>query len=664
VPAASEQEASPRIAVVFGGLILVMLVAALDQTIVATALPTIVGDLGGLNHISWVVTAYLLAQTAVTPLYGKLGDLYGRKVVLQAGLVVFLLGSVLCGVSQTFTELILFRALQGLGGGGLMVSAQAAIGDVVPARERGRYQGIFGGVFGLASVAGPLLGGFLTSEASWRWIFYINVPIGAVAFAVLAKTLPSRKEETHRTIDFLGVALLASGLSAIVLLTTLGGNTYAWGSPEIVGLGVAGVLLLVAFAWVERRAPEPVLPLRLFSNRVFSVTSGVGLIIGFALFGSITYLPLFLQVVNGASPTGSGLQLLPLMGGLLITSIGSGQLISRTGRYKIFPILGTAVMIVGLYLLSLMDAGTSAGEASLYMFVLGLGLGLVMQVLVVAVQNAVEYSDLGVATAGATLFRSIGGCLGTALLGAVFAGQLSSHLKADLPASAAASTGALSSGSVNPAALKQLPPAIHTAYIHAFTGSLNTVFLVAASIGVLAFLLSWLIAELPLRDTVATSSVGESFAMPRSGDSLDEIARGLSVLTRRENTRQIIERIAARAGVELPPIQCWTLARVAQDPRLEPGALARSRNLEPALVEDAIAELTGAGLLSGAGGGSQAGRAGLSLTPTGESILQRLVAARREGLEEYLKGWSPQQHHELAALLSRLADDLTHPAPG
>src|SRR3954470_12765276 len=464
------------ILVVVSGLMLVMLLASLDQTIVSTALPTIVRDLGGLEHLSWVVTAYLLAVTAVTPLYGKLGDLFGRKIVLQAALVLFLAGSALCGLAQGMTELIAFRAIQGLGGGGLLVSAQAAIGDVVAPADRGRYTGLFGAVFGVSSVAGPLIGGFMTTHISWRSIFYVNLPLGVLALIVLGVTLPSVTERRSHAIDYAGTLLLALGLSAVILLTTLGGNTYDWGSPAIIGMGVFGVACLVALTFVERRAPEPILPPALFRNRVFVVTSAVGFVIGFALFGALTFLPLFQQTVRGLSPTASGLQLLPVMGGLLITSIVSGQLIARTGRYKVFPILGTAVAALGMYLLSSLDETTSTGVAAFHMLILGLGLGMVMQVLVLVVQNSVPYDMLGVATSGSTLFRSIGGSLGTAILGAIFSGRLAAEV---------------ASGDTQ---------------VHAFTDSLHVVFLVAGVV-VIAFALSWLIPEAPLRKTVDATVV-------------------------------------------------------------------------------------------------------------------------------------------------------------
>ncbi|MGC2190907.1 MAG: MDR family MFS transporter [Candidatus Dormiibacterota bacterium] len=490
-----------RVLLVIGALMMGMLLAALDQTIVATALPTIAGDLHGLSHLSWVVTGYLLAATVSTPLWGKLGDMYGRKVFFQASIVIFLVGSALSGLSTSMIELIAFRALQGLGAGGLMVGAQAIIGDVVPPRDRGKYQGIFGGVFGLASVAGPLLGGFFVQNLSWHWIFYINLPLGALALVVTTGALPSALRRVQHVIDYIGAVLLAGGVTCLVLLTTLGGTTYPWGSGPIVILAVLGVVLLTIFIIVERRAAEPILPLHLFRNRVFSATSAIGFIVGFSMFGAITYLPTYLQIVRGASPTGSGLELLPLMAGLLVTSIGSGLLISRWGRYKIFPILGTAVMTVGLYLFSLLGVNTSTLTISAFMVVLGLGLGGVMQVLVIAVQNAVPHSELGVATSGATFFRSIGGSFGTAIFGAIFANVLTGNLThylagTRLPAGFSGAAGA------SPAALAKLPPAVHTGYIQAVNASLHPVFLWAVPFAILAFAITWLLKEVPLRKTL------------------------------------------------------------------------------------------------------------------------------------------------------------------
>jgi EmrB/QacA subfamily drug resistance transporter len=497
-----------RVLVIICALMLGMFLAALDQTIVSTALPTIVADLHGASHLAWIVVAYLLAATVSTPLWGKLGDQYGRKFFFQMAIVIFLAGSVCSGLSHSMIELIAFRAVQGLGGGGLMVGTQAIVGDVVSPRERGRYQGLFGAVFGIASIIGPLLGGVFVEQLSWRWIFYINVPIGAVALLVIASQVPGNLRRVHHDIDYLGTTALVLGATCLVLFTSLGGTTYRWASAPIIGLGIAGAVLVAVFALVERRAIEPVLPLHLFSIRAFSVTSVVGFIVGFAMFGAVTYLPVFFQIVHGESPTISGLQLLPLLAGMVVCSTGSGLIISRTGRYRVFPIVGTGLITVGLFLLSRMGVGTNPVLAAMYMFVLGVGLGCVMQVLVLIVQNAVPYSELGVATSGATFFRSIGGSFGTAIFGAIFSnvlvGNLVRHLHgAKLPSG-------LSTSSVTPAILDKLPPVVHHGLAAAYAQSIQTVFIIAAPIGLIAFLASWLIPVMELR-----RAVGPGAASPK-----------------------------------------------------------------------------------------------------------------------------------------------------
>jgi EmrB/QacA subfamily drug resistance transporter len=474
-------------------LVLVLLLAVLDQTIVAIALPTIVRELGELSHLSWVVTAYLLASTIVAPLYGKLGDMYGRKIVLQIAIVVFLVGSVLCGLSQTTAQLVLARGLQGIGGGGLIVTATAVVGDLVPPRERGRYQGIFGAVFGIATIVGPPLGGLLVDHLSWRWIFYINLPTGAVALFLVGAILRSRTPEQQRTIDYLGAISLSVALTAIVLCTSLGGTAIAWASLSLTGLLVLAIAGTITFIVAEIRADDPILPLGLLRNGTFAIACAVTLIINVSLLGSVTYLPVYLQVVKGQNPSASGLQLLPMMLGMIVTSVASGQIISRWGHLKPFPIAGTAIMAIGLAMLSCLSSANPIWQTSGAAAVVGLGLGMVTQVLVLAAQNSVDFKDLGVATAGTALFRSLGGALGVAIFGAMFANELHTHLGNVAPADSDIISAAASSR------LATLDRGMHTVYIESVAAALRPIFIFAAGTAAIACVLACFLPQHPLQ---------------------------------------------------------------------------------------------------------------------------------------------------------------------
>ncbi|WP_107438457.1 MULTISPECIES: MDR family MFS transporter [Streptomyces] len=571
-----------------------VLLAALDQTIVGTALPTIVGDLGGGDHMAWVVTSYLLAETVATVLVGKFGDLFGRKAVFQVSAVVFITGSFLCGLAGNMSLLILWRGVQGIGAGGLMVTSMALIADVVPLRERGTYQGAIGAVFGVATVIGPLLGGLFTDHLSWRWAFYVNVPIAVLVVAAAARTIPSVRARGRPRIDYPGIALVAVGSSALILATSWGGNEYPWTSGVIVGLLAGGVLALALFCLAETRAAEPMLPMRLFRNPVFTVCSVLSFVVGFAMLGAMTFLPTYLQYVDGDSATLSGVRTLPLVIGLLIASVFSGNVTSRTGRYRIFPIVGCAVMGAGLYLLSRMDADTGGGLESVYMFVLGAGIGLCMQVLTIAVQNTVDYADLGTATSGVTFFRTLGSSFGTAVFGTIYANSLGPGLKVAV-AGAARATGrdpaGLAAAAQSPQGVHALDPAASGPIVGAYTQALHTVFLWTVPVAAVGFVVALFLKQVRLRDTVraASTDMGDGFASPAtaSGDSAKLLELAVGKLVRNMGPQQAREIVEA-SDTRLDMAGAWAVMQVDLLTRTVGhaglGLIASRRSLPPELL--------------------------------------------------------------------------------
>jgi EmrB/QacA subfamily drug resistance transporter len=642
-----------RVLIIIGALMLGMFLAALDQTVVSTALPTIVGDLHGASHLSWVVTAYLLASTVSTPLWGKLGDMYGRKVFFQAAIVIFLVGSALSGLSQSMLELILFRAIQGLGGGGLMIGAQTIVGDIVSPRARGRYMGLFMAMFGVTTVIGPLIGGFFVDTIGWRWIFYINIPIGAIALVVTTFSLPGALSRVHRVIDYLGTALVALAATCLVLFTSLGGTSYPWTSPFIIGLAVAGVVFTVLFLWAERRAVEPVIPLPLFTNRVFAASSAIGFVVGFAMFGALTFIPLFFQDVKGISPVLSGVRLFPLMGGLLVASVGSGLLVSRWGRYKVFPVVGTGLMTIGLYLMSLIGVTTGAWTMAAYMVVFGLGLGLVLQVLTVAVQNAVPYEQLGTGTSGVTFFRMIGGSFGTAVFGAIFANIVVRNILNSLHLAKAPNGFSLNAD--NPSAIHKLPAAYQSGVVHGIAHTISTMFLIGVPIAFVAFLLSWTLPEIELRRSIRSSDPGENLGLPEPRTSLGEIRRLLERAASRENRGELYAMLAKRAGLDLQPRAIWLLYRLADRPGSTVEEVGSRLKVDPERLREGVSSLVAAGMVEQieAADGHK-----LVLTRSGLDAIEKLTVARRESMTDLLEGWDPEAYPEVVDMIRDLAGAL------
>ncbi|MBO3738227.1 MDR family MFS transporter [Actinoplanes flavus] len=633
--------------IVFAAILLGTLVAALDQTIVSTALATIVADVGGAGFMSWVVTAYLLAEAVSAVLAGKIGDLAGRRVVFQISVLVFLGGSTLCGLAQDMTTLIWARAIQGIGGGGLIVTATALIGDLIPLRDRGRYQGMLGAVFGVTTMVGPTLGGIITDELGWRWVFYINLPVAAVVLAIALRAIPSTPTHTRSIVDYAGITLAALGSASLTLAVSLAGDRHDWDSAVVIGLFTIAVVLIVAFVQTELKAKEPMLPMRLFRNSVFVVCSTLSFIVGFAMLGAMTVLPTYLQYVDGMSATASGLRLLPMAAGVFTTSILAGRLVSRTGRYRVFPIAGTAVMTLGLWLMSTMNPDTGSWLMSGYLFVLGMGIGLTMQVLTIVVQNTVPYADLGTATANMTYFRAFGGAFGAAVFGTLFRDKLSSYPVTQSPAAA------------SPATLRQLAPAEAAPIIQAYADTITYVFSWVAPVALLGFLVAGFLKEVPLRDGARSHAmdVGEGFSAPAPCDRSAQLERVISDTMRKAgHARKVLADILAKAGGRLNPSRAWAMGQTHRYARArgsaDLAAIARSYRIPAEVLQPAFTDLCQAGYARLDGNT-------VCLTEAGQDQFDRMQHAWREWLDTRLDDFTMTDPGDRVLLDRALTDIAT-----
>ncbi|MDN3242698.1 MDR family MFS transporter [Glycomyces tritici] len=640
---------------VFATIMLGMLMAALDQTIVSTALPTIVADLGSPGHMAWVVTSYLLAEAIAAAVVGKFGDMFGRKAIFQISAVVFVGGSALAGFSNDMIFLIVSRAVQGLGAGGLMVTAMALIADVIPLRDRGKYQGAMGAVFGVTTVLGPTLGGLFTDHLSWRWCFYVNLPIAVVMIAMAAATIPRVRSVVKPVIDYLGLILVAAGTTLLILALEWGGDDYAWDSGVILGMFAGAGVAIVLFVVVERRAAEPILPMALFANPVFTVSSILSFIVGFAMLGAMTFLPTYLQYVDGTSATVSGYRTLPMVAGMMAMSILSGSVVSKTGRYKMFPILGTFIMGVGLYLMSTMGTDTNMWLESLYMLVFGSGLGLAMQVLTIAVQNTVPYAQMGAATSGVTFFRTLGSTFGTAIFGTLFTNH-----STPLLAAAYAESGVDPAVAASPAALHELPDAVIAPIIQAYADSIDFVFFWTVPVAAVGFVVAWFLVERPLHDATRgrAADMGEGFGAPDPAPSEERLARMIADVMQRER-ETVFTEVYKATGSLLDRADAWAMRQVYVLDRAGEDAtvrkIAAAHRVPPEVLMPVFTQAVRTGLLF-----VDTGR--LHLTPRGRSEFERFIAVWRRWLDAHLDDWDladPEDRKVFDKAVTRIARAIT-----